>query len=577
MTAVTTAGLLAGLFGSAFVPAAYGARVGTSTAVPPKASLTLLTTGSALDDNAAGTAFGFLSDDADETLASANVVLKVAIHSAGNVNLATADLKAVSSNDDILVAWLYTNASGQSDGAVGLGETAAALDCADMDGTDGAGGNELAIDAFAATDIVESAPEHTATLGLYWLCIAAAEDDTAATSTITISAQEDGESATAGWVTLKTVTVTAIGPTDAITLSITNGYKYVAEENAALEGWLTILCRDENGTLINDATASISAGNSCGTVTEDSLNAKNADDTAIDFVDITTGEGGTGHAPTAPATGANAGSLRLYHLQDQTCNEETDEDLDDAGNSYSLKVAVGTVKSNAITITCTEDSAGASITKVTATDTVGPEAYDDGSGDDNNLEYIGTFVDEDGRPLGDGAGATDFGAFTFAGDADVVTELELNDPAGGAEGQVTVLGGEATLSHITDGFDFGRRGKFTIEITVSDSDLATTTAVEETFTLVYTVSASEDVTIAKTMAAGKRSATITVEFGEDSAYERVAFFVENSKGVVKEFVRRANADGVATFKLARRNATFYVFADLDAGGAPTDILEIKFK
>ena len=569
MTAVTTAGLLAGLFGSAFVPAAYGARAGTVTS--PKASLTVLTTGSALDDNAAGTAFGFLSDDADDALASANVVLKVAINSAGNVDLTSADLKAVSSNDDILVSWLYNDALTQLDDDDG------ALDCADMDSTNGAGDTELGEDNFGASDIVEGVADHATGNGLFWLCIAAADSDTAATSTITISAQAANASDTAGFVTLKTVTVTAIGPTDAITLSITDGYKYVAEENVALEGWLTVLCKDENGTLINDATASISAGNSCGTVTEDSLNAKNADDTAIDFVDITTGGGGTGHAPTAPATGANAGSLRLYHLQNETCNEETDEDLDDAGNSYSLKVAVGTVKSNAITITCTEDSTGASITTVTATDTVGPEAYDDGSGDDNDLEYIGTFVDEDGRPLGDGAGATDFGAFTFAGAAAVVTELETNDPAGAAEGEVTVLGGEATLSDIADGFDFARRGKFTIEITVTDSDLATTTAVEKTFTLVYTVSASEDVTIVKKMSASKRSATITVEFGEDNAFERVAFFVENSSGVVKEYLRRADADGVATFKFARRNTTFYVFADLDAGGAPTDILEITFK
>jgi len=559
VTAVTTAGLLAGLFGSAFVPAAYGARAGTVTS--PKASLTVLTTGSALDDNAAGTAFGFLSDDADDALASANVVLKVAINSAGNVDLTSADLKAVSSNDDIVVAWLYNDDLTQVDGA------AAAIDCADMDSTDTAGTSDLGENNFGASDTVESVADHATGTGLFWLCIAAADSDTAATSTITISAQAAGASDTAGFVTLKTVTVTAIGPTDAVTLSITDGYKYVAEENAKLEEWLTVLCTDENGTLINDATASISAGNSCGTVIEDTLNAKNADDTVIDFID-------TADA-TGVATGANAGSLRLFDLLEDTCNEETDEDLDDAGNSYSLKVAVGTVKSNAITITCTEDSTGASITTVTATDTVGPEAYDDGSGDDNDLQYIGTFVDEDGRPLGDGAGATDFGAFTFAGAAAVVTELEANDPA--TEGEVTVLGGEAELSDIDDAFDFARRGKFTIEITVTDSDLATTTAVEKTFTLTYTVSASEDVTIAKTMSASKRSATLTVEFGEANAFARVAFFVENVNGVVKEYLRRADADGVATFKFARRNATFYVFADLDAGGAPTDILEITFK
>ena len=139
------------------------------------------------------------------------------------------------------------------------------------------------------------------------------------------------------------------------------------------------------------------------------------------------------------------------------------------------------------------------------------------------------------------------------------------------------MGGEAVISDIDDGFDFGRRGKFTIEITVTDSDLATTTAVAETYTLVYTVSAAEDVTIAFTQGKAKKRATVTVEFGEDNAYARVVFFVENANGTVKEYLRRADEDGTAAFRFARRNASFFVYADLDAGGAPTDIVEITFR
>jgi len=584
VTAVTTAGLLAGLFGSAFVPVAQGARVGTDDPTPPKASLTVLTTGSALDDNAAGTAFGFLSDDADETLASANVVLKVALHSAGNVDMTSADLKAVSSNDDILVAWLYTDAAGQSDGAAGDGETAAALDCADMDGTNGDGGNELGIDAFAATDIVENADDHAtsaaatpAVTGVYWLCIAAAEDDTAATSTITISAQEAGESDTAGFVTLKTVTVTAIGPVDSIALSITDGYKYVAEENTALAGWLTILCRDENGTLINDATASISAANSCGTVVEDSLNPKNADDTAIDFVDITTGGGGTGHAPTAPATGANAGSLRLYHLQNGTCKTESDADLTDAGNSYSLKVAVGTVKSNAITITCTDVSAGAIVTKVTGEAASGDQVYDDGSAGDNEFEFLGTVTDEDGRPLGDGAAAVDF-EWTIDGSTEAIDTWVDADA-------VVAVGGEVRLGELDDADgagtanpDFGRLGRHTMVLTAADSDKGATTAVEVDFTVVYTAVGADDAEISMTRNAAKTRAVITADMTEDNAFERIEFTVELANGNVKTFIRRANASGVATLVQSRRNTTIYVYADVeDGGGSPTDVLAVKFK
>jgi hypothetical protein len=572
--------LLAGLFGSAFVPVAQGARVGTDDPTPPKASLTVLTTGTALDDNAAGTAFGFLSDDADETLASADVVLKVAINSAGNEDLESADLKAVSSNDDILVAWLYTDAAGQSDGAAGDGETAAALDCADMDGTNGAGGNELAIDAFAATDIVESAPDHGTGAGLYWLCIAAAEDDTAATSTITISAQEAGESDAAGFVTLKSVTVTAIGPTDAITLSITDGYKYVAEENTALEGWLTILCRDENGTLINDATASISAGNSCGTVVEDSLNPKNADNTAIDFVDITTGGGGTGHAPTAPATGANAGSLRLYHLQNQACNTETDADLTDAGNSYSLKVAVGTVKSNAITITCTGVSADARVTRIYAEATTGGSTYNEtATGSDDFLSLFAVVVDEDGTPLGDGAATQDF---DWSIDGATAIEDEFTD-----NGTEVAVGGEIELGTLcetitdgacTAGIIFGRNGRFTYSVAAANSDLTETTAVELEVELTYTAVGEDDVAISQTRNAAKTRATIAADMGESNAFERIEFTVELANGTVKTFIRRANASGVATLVQSRRKTTVYVYADVeDGGGSPTDVLKVVFK
>jgi len=565
VTAVTTAGLLAGLFGSAFVPAAYGTR---GAITPPKASLTVLTTGTALDDNAAGTAFGFLSDDADDAAASANVVLKVAINSAGNVDLTSADLKAVSSNDDILVAWLYNDDLTQVDGA----DPAAAIDCADMDSTDAAGGADLGEDNFGATDIVEGVADHATGAGLFWLCLAAADSDTAATSTITISAQAADASDSNGFVTLKTVTVTAIGPTDEITLSITDGYKYVAEENTKLEEWLTILCKDENGTLINDATASISAGNSCGTVIEDTLNAKNADDSVIDFVN-------TADA-TAVATGANAGSLRLFDLLAQTCNTETDADLTDAGNSYSLKVAVGTVKSNAITITCTGVSANARVTRIYAEATTGLSTYNEtATGSDDFLSLFAVVVDEDGMPLGDGAATQDF---DWSIDGATAIEDEFTD-----NGTEVAVGGEIELGTLcetitdgacTAGIIFGRNGRFTYSVAAANSDLTETTAVELEVELTYLAVGEDDASISSTRNAAKTRATITADMGESNAFERIEFTVELANGNVKTFIRRANASGVATLVQSRRNTTIYVYADVeDEGGSPTDVLAVKFK
>jgi len=567
VTAVTTAGLLAGLFGSAFVPTAYGTR---GAITPPKASLTVLTTEAALDDNAAGTAFGFLSDDSDDAAASATVVLKVAINSAGNVDLTSADLKAVSSNDDILVSWLYRDDLTQLDGA----GTPAAIDCADMDSTDTAptGGAELGESNFGASDTVVAVDDHATGTGLFWLCLAAAESDTAATSTITISAQAANASDTEGFVTLKTVTVTAIGPTDAITLSITDGYRYVAEENTKLEEWLTVLCYDENDTLINDATASISAGNSCGTVIEDSLNAKNADDTTINFID-------TADA-TAVGTGANAGSLRLFDLLAQTCNTEDDEDLTDAGNSYSLKVAVGTVKSNAITVTCTGVSADARVTRIYAEATTGASTYNEtATGSDDYLSLFAVVVDENGMPLGDGAATQDF---DWSIDGATAIEDEFTDNgtevAEGGEIELGTLCETITAGDCTAGIIFGRNGRFTYTVAAADSDLSTTTAVELEVELTYLAVGEDDASISRTRNAAKTRATITADMGESNAFERIEFTVELANGNVKTFIRRANASGVATLVQSRRNTTIYVYADVeDGGGSPTDVLAVKFK
>jgi hypothetical protein len=549
--------LLAGLFGSAFVPVANGAGR-TAATTPPKASLTVLAPEADLDDaTAGGTAVGFLSADSDIAAAGDAVAQKVEINSLGNVNITSADLRAVSSNDEIQVAWLYTDA-----GANGT-------DCSDMDSADADGaGADLALDNFSDEDIVESVPDEAA--GVYWLCLAAAEDDTAAVSTVTLYAEAAGASGTEGWVLLKTMTVTAIGPVDSIALSITDGYKYVAEENTAIDEWLTIKCYDERDVLINDKTASISEGNSCGTVTEDSANAKNNADAAIGF--ITTG------TVVADAAAANAGALQLWDLDAQTCNTQAgDTDLTDEGTSYSLKVAVGTVKSNAITITCTDVSATAIVTNVTGEAASGDQVYDDGSAGDNEFEFLGTVTDANGRPLGDGAAAADF-VWTIDGGTEAIdTWVDA--------GAVVAVGGQVRLGELdnTDGAgaanpDFGRLGRHTMTLSAADSDLGATTNVAADFEVVYMAVGADDTAISRTRNAAKTRAVITADMTEDNAFERIEFFVELANGTVKTYVRRANAEGVATLVQVRRNTTVYVYADVeDGGGSTTDVIKVVFK
>jgi len=535
--------LLAGLFGSAFVPAANGAgRTAPVTDTPPKASLTVITLEAKVDDNADQTAFGFLSADSDIAAADDAVAMKFALNTAGNVDMVEADLKAVSSNDDIQLAWLYDDAGDAPAGG-----------CTDQDSaTD---------DNFTDEDSVEDIDD--VANGIYWLCLAAAEDDTAATSTVTIYAQEKAKSDDNGWVLIDTFTVTAIGPVDELELSIAGGYKYVAEDNLALTDWLYISCYDANGTLINDTTASISSANDCGTVTEYASNETRVDDSTIGFISDATN--------SADADGAR----NQWDLDAAVCDSETDADLTDAGQSYDLAVAIGTVVSNEITITCT--GTDAVVTSIYASDSVGPQLYDDGTGDDGKLQIIAVLKDEDGRPLGDGIDDMNFGALSVDGATSVETEFAEADLDTTDVDSVDYAGGEAVIADFDDGFDFGRRGKFTYTVTIASPDLGDTGEDELTVELTYLASAAEDVTITYTRSSLKRVATVTVEFGEDEAFERAVFYVENASGVVKEYLRRANAEGVATFKFARRNATFYVYANLDAGGAPTDIVSIKFR
>jgi hypothetical protein len=541
--------LLAGIFGSAFVPVAQGA--GRDTSVAPKASLTTVTETAGGDIvEGATNVFGFLSDDSDKVAALDEVSIQFGLNSTGNVDITSADLKAVSSNSGVLVAWGYT--------ALGVEDA-----CEDIDG---------AGTAFAATDTVTEVPDMAAAAGQYTLCLAAATATTAATSTITISGAQAG---TGEFVTLKTITVSAVGPLASLTLSITDGYKYVSEGNTALNEWLTVIGKDANGTVLNGGTGSITAGAALpADLTEASTNPLDGDDEVIAFF-----SGATGVATPAGVGGA---ALSLYDLEANVCDDEGDDDQDDAGKSYSLKIenAAGTVVSNAISITCTRGSDGAKVTGVRGEAASGAQVYDDGATGDDHYSIFATITDEDGRPLGDGAATQDYlWSLEFSVTNDLIDEfVDL--------GTQVALGGEVELGEFTntDGAantsnpDFGRLGRHTMIVTAGDSDIGTAVAVEKEFTTTYVATGADDVSISRTRNAAKTRATITADMGEGNAFERIEFYVELANGNVKTYTRRANANGIATLVQVRRSTTVYVYADLeDAGGSPTDVLKVVFK
>lgn len=557
-TAVATASLLAGIFGSAFVPSALAAAGRPGDPDPaPKASLTTVTEDNSLKIMEGATnKFGFLSDVSDQITADNDVSIEFGIHSAGGADLTTADLKAVSSNSGVQVAWAYTDA--------GAADT---CDDIDGDGADDDGVDNAGDDAFKTTDIVLEAPD-LAAAGQYLLCLAGATTTSAATSTVTIYAAAAG---TEEWVLLKTLTVTAIGPIDSLELSIADDYRYVAEGNSAVNEWLTVIGKDSNGTIINGDTDTISSGfDLVNTITEWEDNPlHNDEDTAIAFF---SGASGVNNAD---------GGSTLYDLEANTCLDDADDDYDDAGSSFSLKIAnaAQTVVSNAITITCTRGSDGAIITAVGGEASTGSQVYDDGADGDNEYSFYATVTDEDGRPLGDGAATQDYvWSLDFSVTNGVSDEFVDN-------GTQVALGGEVELGKFdnTDGAgnnenpDFGRLGRHTMTITAADSDIGAADNVEAEFTVIYVATGADDVSISRTRNAAKTRATITADMGEGNAFERIEFYVELANGTVKTYTRRANANGVATLVQVRRTTTVYVYADVEDGGSPTDVLKVVFK
>jgi len=578
VTAVTTAGLLAGLFGSAFVPAAQGVR---ASATPPVAKYTVTKldfgdgAGGAADADTAdadeqwdstfhyGTAdktFAFLSDDSDRTLAAADSRLRFWLYTdgtagAGTDEMLTADLKAVSSNSNIQVAWAY-----ETDGT--------AVDaCTAVDGT-----GETSL--FAATDIVTNVADEGAggLAGLFELCVAAKTATTAATSTISVYA---AEADTAAWVLVKTVTVIAVGPVASLTMSLADGYKYVSGDNDEIHDKLTVIGKDAAGTIINNADKYAANFTIATGLTEYAENPVNVDDLDISFF-------------TAGTVADDAlGAANLFSIDAATCALGNGDDVgSDAGRSYALKIenAAGTVVSNAISITCTMDETTSRVTKVTPEATQGGQDYTEtdkgldgvagNEDDDDLLELYATVVDENGLPLGDGAAAPNFD-WTIEFTSDDLDDTLGNDAA---------EGGRMSIGHLAPGTTAGEVvafGKYSYVLTAADSDLAVTAAdgdaVEKEFTLAYyAVSSTADTTITVTMNKAKTSARILADMGEEARGDSVYFQVELRNGDVKEYKRRANADGVAQLVLNKRRTTNYVWAALD-GGADTDTLKIVFK
>jgi hypothetical protein len=550
-TTVATASLLAGIFGSAFVPSALAARE-TAALADIKPRYSVLTAGAAVLANDDDDAFAIYSATSNEAAADDTATLGVTLFSAGAAGLGTtgvaaADIKVTSSSSSLLVSII-------DDGDV----------CTDNDAGD---------DLFAQSDTFLDAVQHTAAGEDYFVCLAGATATSSVKdATVTISARRTDSSG--AYTVIDTVKVSVLGAVASLNLAIAGGYKYVAIDNEPVLDWFTIKGYDAAGNLLNGGNGTVTEGQSLPSAPDNwEDNPENGDETVVSPLDET---------EAVNDADATAGTeLTAYSLETDACvTIDDDEATSDIGRSYSVKVQDGTdadVVSNAVVITCT--GSDARISKISASDSAGPQLYDDGTGDDGDLEIIATFVDEGGRPLGDGLAASNFGALTFDGAAALVAGLEANDINTAAIAAGAIVGGEIVLASFADGFDFTRRGKFTYTVEVAAPDLGDADEDELTATLTYVATGSDDVTISATRNAAKTRATISADMGEDNAYSRVEFIVELANGNVKTYTRRANDAGVAVLTQSRRNTTIYVYADLtgDDAGSPTDVLAVKFK
>lgn len=579
LTAVTTAAMLAGVFGAAFVPSASAVLITADPVVLPK--YTTLTEGALLQETSNGSKiFGLQSASSTDTASADNAFITVDLFSEGaggvgtvGYDFATNDLqlKATSSSSKVKVAWAY-----EDDGT--------ADNCADVDTTSVFNTSNIQEGVASLTDDAEDSD--------FKLCIAADSATSAGTSTINVYANN---------VLASTFTVVAVGPVASLTLSIVDGYKYISEDNDLLDDWLKVVAKDSAGTVINGASNTVS--NETITVDNYADNPEHAQtEAAVVFV---------ANNFTSDSDGATAASMNRLDVSAGVCLEDSGtaanpENDGEAGTSFALAVQDDTdsdIVSNTVTITCTGDEQGAKVTAVTAEATTGGITYDEtGAGADDQLSLTATVTDAAGRPLGDGADSFDVFA-DFQATAGGYNDLEWESN----EGEIAV-GGEIEVGYLEPaGGTVAKKYTYTVDIQVVDQGPVTdgdcdTTATDEaatgtseedaildddtdcvskSYTLTYTSVDADAFEVETTVYRNKARTTarIVVDFGEDNAMELVDFTVEFANGNVVTYSRKANADGVATFRISRRNTTVTVLAEAFGGTSDlaSDYLEIKFR
>jgi hypothetical protein len=554
VTAITTAGLLAGLFGSAFVPSAFA-----STNINQDETYVYF-------DNSGDAEDGYVEDENAKGAGDNDNVTGAGVDTNG-IRLASWSTYGTPGSKFCGIYEATYGECDQQDNSIGFyvekatggnslenadmsatatgGKVKFAWAHSDNDGRTACWDNDLEWSTTSAAAYIDSTRSSDYGDGDYALCIQPVSKTTLGVSTLTVKA--DG-------VTIYTGKIQVLGDLKTLSLSITDGYNRVSANNSAVGNFWTVVGKDAAGQKIN------AIGDAFNTTLEDWVNGSvdqgsepvlNANDNEVSFFN-----------------GVDDLQSGLTWLDDDVCED------DDAGSSLSAYVEVdsraGTlVESNSVSIACTGDADTAVISGVSqeysspvlkgeADWAASAQGLADAKSGTGEIDVFVTIKDEDGALMGVD-GSTGFGIdFSLSGNEDL-GYAEDDNYAIGAGGKLKIAGYVPDMSVAA---------KFALTVTVVNPD--SNSAIESNLVakVYYQVSSIDsDYTLTRVRNGAKTSATWTADWGLDCSNAVVYFDWVNKNGTKGTLVtgtspiaRRADFDGVAKFTLKKRNMTIYVTA-----------------
>lgn len=576
VTAITTAGLLAGLFGSAFVPSATAAVALNqddtylfvdSSGDAEDGYVDYMTVGSSTGENASyvdtewalelaswaeygtpGSKFcGRYEDQYGECDQYDNSV-GFYVGTSGGDDLEVADLSATATGGKVKFTWPKSTNNGKTY-------------CWDNE-------NDWSTTSASVTNW-DSTRSSDYGSGYFFLCISPVSKNTLGTSTITVKAEG---------VTIAVFTVRVLGDLHSITLSSTDGQNRVAANNAEYGYFWTIVGKDAAGQKINAVGDQFNHDIedwTGGTMIQGVESVYNENDDEIDFFQDDLGDYQSGRSD----------------LEADVCLD------DDAGETYGAYVQMearggGVIESNTFNITCTGDAADYEVTDIQHetgyADTLAGDAdwaesdaaEDDGGVVEGAIEIWAKLVDADGRVLGvDGSSGFDFAGGEVA--FDFADGIEGDGDLSGGDGLSQVLSGGYVLIGTYIPYVSAAK-KYEIEVTISQSDSDLDDFVGSLYYLVSSI--DSDYTLTRVRNASKTKATWTADWGLECSNSVVFFDWVNKNGTkgtlatgASPISRRANFDGVATFTLKKRNMTIFVtaYACDDFSDSPDELGPVK--